>query len=251
MTVTNPRPTKDTAPGYYRSNQYISHQSAATSLFDRIYLIIRHFTLQWKYSLVKPYLTHNTLLDMGCGTGSFLQYCAKSGIHVSGIEPSSEARAQAGKIPVSDSIDNLPNQKFEVITLWHVLEHIYDLDQTLQKLKERLTDHGIIFIAVPNHESPDAAYYQSAWAAYDVPRHIWHFSKEHMTRLLEKNGLKLQKVIPMKLDAFYVSLLSEKYKANGKLSILNALRGLVKAYSSNRKARPNMNYSSLIFLAEK
>lgn len=253
MSLTNPRPTEDAAAGYYQSNQYISHQSGPRSLFDGIYLVIRRFSLRWKHSLVKPYLTHNTLMDVGCGTGTFLRQCAKSGIAVMGVEPSAEARAQAllHNIQVTDSLHSLPNQKFDVITLWHVLEHIYDLPRTLQYLREHLHDHGTIFIAVPNHESPDAAYYQSCWAAYDVPRHIWHFSQEHMRRLLENNGLKLLKVIPMKLDAYYVSLLSEKYKANGKLTLPGAVSGIVQGYTSNRNARSDSNYSSLIYLVQK
>lgn len=253
MSLTNPRPNQEAAASYYQSNQYISHQSVARSLFDRIYLIIRWFTLRWKHSLVKPFLTHNTLLDVGCGTGAFIQQCAKSGITVMGVEPSPEARAQAKhqNIQVLDSLHSLPSQKFDVITLWHVLEHIYDLPNTLRLLKEHLHDHGTIFIAVPNHESPDAAYYQSDWAAYDVPRHIWHFSKGNMKQLLENNGLKMQKVIPMKLDAYYVCLLSEKYRANGTLTMQGAMRGILQGYTSNRNARLNFNYSSLIYLVQK
>jgi 2-polyprenyl-3-methyl-5-hydroxy-6-metoxy-1,4-benzoquinol methylase len=253
MVLTNPRPAQDAAALYYQSNQYISHKSVATSLLDSIYLIIRQFTLRWKYSLVKPYFNHKTLLDIGCGTGSFLLQCAKAGITVMGVEPSSEARTQAlqHKIPVSDSLHSLPNQAVDVITLWHVLEHIYDLPRTLQLLKEHLNEHGTIFIAVPNHESADAAYYQANWAAYDVPRHVWHFSKEHMKQLLENNGLRLLKIIPMKLDAFYVCLLSEKYKTNGKLTLRGALSGIIQGYASNKKARKDMNYSSLIYIVQK
>jgi 2-polyprenyl-3-methyl-5-hydroxy-6-metoxy-1,4-benzoquinol methylase len=216
-------------------------------------LIVRRFSLQWKYNLIKPLLHQQGLLDVGCGTGSFLKHCQKAGVKVLGVEPSDEARAQAQlhNITVVDSLASLPHKQFDVITLWHVLEHIYDLPQTLSRLREVLDDHGTIFIAVPNWKSPDAGHYQSYWAGYDTPRHVWHFSRDNMIHLLENNGLKLRRVIPMKLDAYYVSLLSEKYKAGGKLTILNSLTGLFRGFQSNQRARHNQNHSSLIYLAQK
>ena len=253
MLLTNPRPTVSAAPTYYQSAEYISHKSSATGPINSIYLIMRWFTLRWKYSLVKPFLTRKTLLDFGCGTGAFLQHCQRAGVNVFGVEPSEEARALAetGGIKATATINEIPDHRCDVITMWHVLEHVYDLDATLKAIHGRLDDHGTIFIAVPNWQSHDAATYGSHWAAYDLPRHIWHFSKEHMTKLLEKSGFKLIRVLPMKLDAYYVSLLSEKYKANGKLGPSNALHGLITAYQSNRHAAAHMNYSSLIYIAQK
>lgn len=253
MVLTNPRPTPASAGDYYKSAQYISHQRASSGFFDSIYLIIRWFALRWKFNTVKPYLNHPSLLDIGCGTGAFLHSCAKKGVEVFGVEPNDDARkqAQVQNITVVDSISSLTNKKFSVITLWHVLEHIYDLQLTLTQLKSKLEDHGTIFIAVPNWQSPDAVHYKSFWAAYDTPRHAWHFSKPSMTRLLENNGFKLKHIIPMKMDAYYVSLLSEKYIAEGKFTIINTIKGLFHGYQSNRKARPTQNYSSLIYLAQK
>ena len=253
MLITNPRPTESAAAKYYESTQYISHQSTPTGLMDYIYLIVRWFTLRWKLSIIKPYLINSKLLDVGCGTGTFLRYCQQSGVETFGVEPSRAARAQAktNGIPVTDSINSMPPDKYDVITLWHVLEHIYDLHTTLTTLRDHLTDGGTIFIAIPNWQSYDAKYYKEQWAGYDVPRHVWHFGKESMTTLLEKSGYKLRGIIPMNLDAYYVCLLSEKYKTGGALSILGAARGIKKAYQSNGHAKLDMNYSSMIYIAQK
>ncbi len=251
MVMTNPRPDQHTADTYYQSKSYISHTSTATGLYDYIYLIIRQLTLRWKYSLIKHYVNAGQILDVGSGTGHFLSFCKKQGTEVCGVEPSPDARAKTSAIQVVESLEKLPDIKFNVITLWHVLEHIYDLQSTLEKLKALLNDHGIIFIAVPNWQSFDATHYKEKWAAYDVPRHVWHFSKDNMETLIKNSGLRLKKIIPMKLDSYYVSLLSEKNRANGQMSPSIALKGFMRGYQSNLKATTSMNYSSLIYLVQK
>ena len=251
MVLTNPRPNSKDASFYYKSTNYISHTSSAKGWLDHIYLIFRRLTLRWKHSLIKPYLQQNLLLDVGSGTGQFLAYCKEQGVNVYGVEPSESARSHSQGITITETIDALPDIKFDVITLWHVLEHVYELQSILSKLKARLSDNGIIFIAVPNWQSYDATHYKEMWAAYDVPRHIWHFSKESMNKLLANNGLKLKGIIPMKLDAYYVSLLSEKNIGHGKLSPTNVLRGVTQGFRSNLKGARNMNHSSLIYLAVK
>jgi 2-polyprenyl-3-methyl-5-hydroxy-6-metoxy-1,4-benzoquinol methylase len=253
MLVTNPRPHQLVAGRYYQSPDYISHRSNASGIFDYIYLIIRYFTLKWKYSLIKPYLREKTLLDVGCGTGDFLYQCQKRGLKVFGVEPAAFARARATSRNVTavESLETLPDQKFDVITLWHVLEHIYDLHNTLNTLKEKLANHGTIFIAVPNWQSFDASRYQNQWAGYDVPRHVWHFSKASMTQLLENTGLRVQKILPMKLDAYYVSLLSEKNSSGGKLSFMGIVCAVMAGYQSNAKASSDINHSSLIYIVQK
>lgn len=253
LCATSPRPTAGNAAAYYESTDYISHSSGAKSLMDRVYVLARRFTLAWKYSLVKSTANHRSLLDVGCGTGDFLAFAKAKGLTTFGTEPSAKARAVAQKkdVNVVDSIASLPTQTFDVITLWHVLEHIYDLHGTLDKLKERLNEHGTIFIAVPNYESPDAMHYKNLWAAYDVPRHVWHFSKNSMYSLLGNASLSVKKSVPMKLDAYYVSLLSEKYKADGKITLTGAIRGLYNGWKSNLRAKREKNYSSLIYVVTK
>jgi 2-polyprenyl-3-methyl-5-hydroxy-6-metoxy-1,4-benzoquinol methylase len=247
MAFTNPRPRETDASLYYESDKYISHTSAAKGILDYIYLAIRVFTLRWKYGLVKKHLKTNGLLDFGSGTGSFMNYCLSKGANAYGIEPSSKARASNTRI--HNSLNQLETTQFDVITLWHVIEHVYQLHETLEQLCQHLTKTGTIFIAVPNRESYDANYYKDKWAAYDVPRHIWHFSPTNMKTLLEQKGLKLQQVVPMKLDSFYVSLLSEKYSSDNNLSLSGLFNALRVALSSNAKAKKTGNYSSLIYVA--
>jgi hypothetical protein len=249
LLITSPRPTETNAGRYYQSSAYISHTGAATGLIDYIYLIVRRFTLNRKYRLVTNRNTHRKLLDYGSGTGAFLNYCIEKGIDAYGIEPSVIARDAHTK--VRESLDKLEVNEFDIITLWHVLEHVYTLDQTLDQLKQRLTKTGTIFIAVPNWQSSDAKHYGAEWAAYDVPRHIWHFSQASMKRLLTNKGLTLQAIIPMKLDSYYVSLLSEKNANGGNLSLLKIFHALKTALVSNVRAKKNLNYSSLIYVATK
>ncbi len=213
---------------------------------------MRRFSLRWKYGLIKPYLHSGPLLDYGAGTGHFLHEVKRNGHPVYGVEPSEDARKKIGKgISVVSGLHELPNQTFDVITLWHVLEHVYRLRETIQELKVRLADRGTIFIAVPNRASYDAQYYQSVWAAYDVPRHLWHFTKDHMAALVQKEGLTIKQVIPMKLDAYYVSLLSERYKSGGTMTPLGMIRAIWIGLKSNLKGKNQTNQSSLIFVVQK
>ncbi len=245
--ITTPRPDFPSSHRYYQSDQYISHTSKSKGLLDTIYLIIRRFTISWKYQWIKPYLKSSGVLDYGCGTGTFLEKVASHKHPVMGVEPSDEARRMVpATCSVVSALDQMnPQAKFDVITLWHVLEHIYLLEQTLQQLASRLTDGGVMFLAVPNHSSFDAEYYRNYWAAYDVPRHIWHFTPSSMATFLQHQGLRLIETLPMKMDAYYVSLLSERYKATG---LPGVIRALWVALRSNWKARTGANYSSLIFV---
>lgn len=250
--ITSPRPYEQEAARYYQSQSYISHASQSTGMFDSIYLAVRHLTTRWKYRMILPYLATRGLLDFGCGTGTFLQYVQNAGHPVQGMEPSSQARSVIpSSIPVAKSLETIPEKLFDVITLWHVLEHVYPLRETVRELIRRLAPGGAIFIAVPNHESQDAAHYQSHWAAYDVPRHIWHFNRKSMAEFLQQEGLTVKAILPMKLDAYYVSLLSERYTRSGSIGLSGALKALVLGFQSNTKARARGNYSSLIFVAQK
>ena len=189
--VTSPRPDEAMLPAYYQSAAYISHSNSSMGLMNHAYKIARTFTSKWKYKIVHQHCTQKpeSLLDFGCGTGSFLKHCKNKGLAVAGVEPSDVARRQAEQTtgePIASDIGQV-SRKFDAITLWHVLEHVYDLNATIQTLKSRLNNKGTMFIAVPNHRSFDANLYAKDWAAYDVPRHLWHFSKQTMERLLKKS----------------------------------------------------------------
>jgi 2-polyprenyl-3-methyl-5-hydroxy-6-metoxy-1,4-benzoquinol methylase len=256
LVVTSPRPSNDNLGKYYLSDDYISHTDKPASLIDRIYIFARSFALKWKIKLITRELQGNkNLLDYGCGTGNFLEAAHQSGWTITGIEPSPIARLAAQRntgSTIAESLNELKDKKFSTITLWHVLEHVPDLNETLLKLKSLLEENGTLFIAVPNHASHDAQRYKSIWAGYDVPRHLWHFTPDNMQKLVSKHGLKLKRTVPMKLDAYYVSMLSEKYKNNQKLGPIQMIHAFFAGWRSNARAYAGTgNFSSLIYILTK
>ncbi len=245
---TNPRPDINEISGYYQSEEYISHNENPSSFFDRIYALIRRKNISYKLNLISDFKKENaTLYDYGCGVGSFLSVAQKAGWLVNGYEPSEKAGAIAKGLGVEiKSLDELIEGKknFDVITLWHVLEHIHDLDGVVEKLKLILKQDGVLVIAVPIADSWDALKYKEAWAALDVPRHLYHFTISSIGQFFRKFGMQIVNIHPLKFDSYYISLLSEKE------SILKYFRALINGWISNRKARKTKNYSSLIFLIQ-
>jgi ubiquinone/menaquinone biosynthesis C-methylase UbiE len=252
--LTNPQPDEKELPRYYQSKAYISHSNKSLNLVDRLYKISRNFTLKWKYQLVRKHSLYEpmSVLDYGCGTGAFLQECQKHELQITGVEPSGVARSAAKQNTNTEIFETLTQvkQNVDILTLWHVLEHVADLHGTLEALKTRLNENGTMFIAVPNHQSPDAQQYREHWAGYDVPRHLWHFSRETMERLLTSHHLNLVNVVPMQLDAYYVSLLSEKYK-NDKVGASHMIKAVEQGWKSNQAAKKSREFSSLIYIARK
>lgn len=251
LIITTPIPSQ--LAKYYQSPEYISHTDSGTNLINQIYLTARKYTLQQKRRLIEEYSAKGTLLDIGCGTGNFLKVCQEKNWSVQGVEPSEHARSIAKKSlsNIEEKITDVTDKNINAITLWHVLEHIPDINNTIQQIKSLLNQNGTIFIAVPNYESYDSTVYKKHWAAYDVPRHLWHFNQKSMTYLTAKHSLRIIKTIPMKLDGFYVSLLSERYMNNGMLNIKGATRAFFNGIKSNAAARKNNNYSSLIYIIKK
>ena len=252
--MTNPRPEDSALHSYYESDAYISHSNKSLSLIDKIYKVSRNHTLKWKHNLIQKHSIQapESILDFGCGTGGFLEVCKKAGMNIAGVEPSPTARHKAIALTDSEIATDLGqlSDRYDVITLWHVLEHISDLHNTLDKLKGFLRETGTVFIAVPNFQCWDAAHYKQNWAAYDVPRHLWHFSRKTMEIILTSHNLKITGVLPMHLDAYYVSLLSEKYKT-GNNSLATMLKAFLSGWRSNREAKNSQEYSSLIYIARK
>ena len=251
LLVTSPRPNDLSLSKYYESEDYISHSDSNKSLFDRIYQIVRNYTLSQKIKLINSFDSQEKiLLDLGAGTGDFLLKCQKDGWKVEGVEPSMNARKLAEEktgTKLKTQISELGTQRYDVITMWHVLEHVPNLTEYVSQLEELLKPDGTIVVAVPNHKSFDASYYGNFWAAYDVPRHLWHFSQTAIRNLFARENMKVTQTPPMKFDAFYVSLLSEKYK-KGKMNVLKAFNiGL----RSNLQAKRTNEYSSLIYVIKK
>jgi len=252
--LTNPRPDGNSIGRYYQSEKYISHTGGGKVIIDKAYLLARRFTLRWKHELIIASKPTGSILDYGCGTGEFLHYMQERKWTVSGLEPTEVARQKASELlrqPISKSASEIGEQKFNVITLWHVLEHIHDLNETIRQLKKLLTEDGTLFIAVPNHESLDTKKYGAYWAAYDVPRHLWHFSKKTMKQLMSNHGLAVTDVQPMKLDAYYVSMLSESYKHPQQTRLVSLSKAFLVGSQSNLIGKSNANYSSLIYIVSK
>ncbi len=250
MLITSPKPKNEDLGKYYESENYISHTDSKTSIFDKIYQGVKTYTISKKVKLINGFvLSEKLILDIGCGTGDFLVSCQKKGWDISGIEPNRNAKKIAEKklnTTLRFNISEVENQTFDVITMWHVLEHVPNLTEYITQLKSLLKPNGTLLIAVPNYKSFDAKHYGKFWAAYDVPRHLWHFSKKSIRLLFEKEKMKVVKTLPMKFDSFYVSLLSEKYK--NKKS--NPLKAFFIGLQSNLQAKKTKEYSSLIYIVK-
>ncbi|HNS17101.1 MAG TPA: class I SAM-dependent methyltransferase [Bacteroidales bacterium] len=250
--ITDPRPTAEEIARYYQSRSYISHSASSKGLLNKLYLIARNYTLWKKYNLIRTQSRQSpgTILDIGCGSGDFLGYFQKRKWETLGIEPDEPTRQAAMRnyplhIGGSELFTQIPTRSHHVITLWHSLEHIAGLHETFAQVKRILRPDGVLFIAVPNYTSRDAAFYGPYWAAWDVPRHLVHFTPQTMDRLVRQYGLKIQCSLPMKLDAYYISMLSERYQ-HGRVNYLRAIRN---GWRSNRYARSHENtFSSLIYV---
>lgn len=244
-------PIPENLSEFYKSENYISHTDSSKSLFEKVYQKLKLYNIRYKFSKLDHKENGKKLLDIGCGTGDFIQFAQKKGLKIFGIEPNQKA-IEIAKNKIGregEFFDQLSDtdETFDSITLWHVLEHIPDLNRTLIEIKSKLKSEGELIIAVPNYKSFDAKFYQSFWAAYDVPRHLWHFSPEDFDRLMNHHGMKIVNKYPLLLDSFYVSLLSEKYKGNR----WGIFRAMLIGTISNFLGFWNGNYSSIIYKIKK
>ncbi len=247
---TTPQPSPEELARYYESEDYISHTDSQRNLFEKVYHLVRKFSLKKKLKLINSCSpTTKRLLDVGCGTGDFLQTAKQNLWNVSGIEPNKQAREIANNktnnsVFETNQLLKFKASSFDVITLWHVLEHLPDLEEQVSCFKKLLKPSGTLIIAVPNYKSYDAKHYKQFWAAYDVPRHLWHFNKASVSKLVSNQSMKVVKIKPMLFDAFYVSLLSEKYKS-GKM---NVVKGFWIGLISNLNFIFTKEASSLIYI---
>lgn len=247
---TTPQPEAESLPSFYKTADYISHTDSKRNWFEKLYHIVRNYALKQKLKLINDLFSNEKkLLDVGCGTGDFLKTAQNDNWEVSGIEPNETARKIAnqktkGVVFGPEKLQEYPESSFEIITLWHVLEHLPKLEDQLSLFKKLLKQNGTLIIAVPNYNSFDAKYYKNFWAAYDVPRHLWHFNQESIAKIFATINMKVVKTLPMKRDAYYVSLLSEKYKSG----FTNPLKAFFIGFRSNWKAKRTSEYSSLIYV---
>ena len=246
---TNPIPSESVIGNYYKSEEYVSHSSSNKGIINRVYSIVRNYTLKQKVKLISDYTNGRCLLDIGAGTGHFLNLAQSKGFQIQGLEPDVDARSFAKQnfdltLEPLDTLLNISTESKDIVTMWHVLEHVYHLKRDLNEIVRVLKTGGYLFVAVPNMDSWDAKFYNSYWAAFDVPRHLYHFQKNTIQMLLDSFGMKCTAILPMKFDSFYVSMLSEKYK-NG-----SVVSGIINGLKSNINAK-TYGYSSQIYVFKK
>ena len=247
---TNPRPKEADLGQYYKSEAYISHSNSNKGLFGFLYQTIRNYTLKQKYKKVSAISNGKHILDIGCATGQLLNEFNQHHWHCTGIEPDAEAREFATKeyglnVLETERMVDLEDQSFHIISMWHVLEHVANLKERMAQLKRLISPDGYLFIALPNIESWDAQHYQEYWAGLDVPRHLFHFSKDDVKLLFSQYDFEIVDIQGMKFDSYYVSLLSEKYKKNP----LYLFSAFFKGWYSNLKAnKKTANHSSLLYI---
>lgn len=253
LLFTNPRPAASEILKYYDSPKYISHTNSKRGLFASVYQAARKMALKQKLRWIDEFITSKpgTLLDYGSGTGEFLNYARSKGWSTTGIEIADKAKASSIKtydltVFSPEEITSVSKASQDVVTMWHVLEHLPDLHKTPGEIFSKLKPGGLCVIAVPNHESPDAKRYKEYWAAWDVPIHFYHFGKQNIKEFAEKHGLYLVAIKTMPFDAYYISLLSEEYKSGRK----NWAEALKNGFLSNLKGRKD-NSSSLTYILKK
>lgn len=252
LLYTMPRPNKEKIGEYYKSEEYYSHQENKKGFIPKLYEKVKKVNLKHKYELATKGLTTGKLLDIGCGVGDFLHSAEAHGWQCIGVEPSEEAKAIASQRTTANILssieqESLPDESFDVITMWHVLEHVDDLRWQVAQLQRLIKPNGRIVIALPNYKSYDGQYYKEHWAAYDVPRHLNHFNRTTISKILKTNDLKLVTTDKLKWDAYYISYMSEQYKIHK----LPLVRGVYRGWLSNMKARRSGEWSSVVYIFEK
>ncbi len=243
---------------YYQSKDYISHSNTKKGIINKLYHFVRSYTQVEKRKFIQKISKkkNGTLLDVGAGTGTFCNTMKKAGWDVTGLEPDETARQNALSnyqlsLQQLNVLHNLPNDAYDIITMWHVLEHVHDIHGYLQTFSKILKKDGVLLIAVPNYTSKDAAWYQSFWAAYDVPRHLYHFSPLSVKQLMKSHGFTVVDTEPMWFDSYYVSMLSEQYKYGSK-NIFRLLKAAINGFLSNLPVYFNKEKcSSVIYVIKK
>lgn len=248
MRFTNPIPEETKIGAYYQSEDYVSHSDTKKGIVNWLYHKVRTYSIKRKFKLVSKHASQNSLLDIGSGAGTFLGYVKGQNWSCCGLEPDEVARTYSiEKYGISvkpiDEVYDMRANSYNIITMWHVLEHVHKLNRFLEKVNTVLQPNGTFFVAVPNCSSYDAKKYKANWAAYDVPRHLYHFRPKQMERLMDKHGFVVTEILPMKFDSYYVSMLSEKIQ--GRFSLLGFWSGWMSNLKANRK---NLAYSSLIYV---
>ncbi len=252
LSFTNPRPENERLGKYYESRDYLSHDTKNSGAIGKLYQFLRKINIKQKYKIVSGLTGIGEILDIGCGTGELLSYFQEHKWECLGIEPNVSARDFARthyhlKVVEEPELQKLSAASYDIISMWHVLEHVPDVNARIVEIKRILKKEGFLIIALPNITSWDAVLYRDYWAGLDVPRHLYHFSPQAFRNLAKQHDLKIINILPLKLDAFYVSLLSERYMKTG----FPLFRAFLSGIRSNQIAEKTGNYSSLIYILKK
>ncbi len=252
LLFTNPIPKGQNLGKYYESPDYLSHDTSSSGVIGKLYQFLRKVNIARKYKIVTNLKNSGNILDIGCGTGELLNYFQNQNWSCLGIEPNEPARKFAKahynlRVEEEQSLETIPSQSFDIISMWHVLEHVPDVNERIIQVKRILKNNGHLIIALPNPISRDADYYKTYWAGLDVPRHLYHFSPQAFENLANRHNLEIIHTLPLKMDAYYVSLLSERYMKN----TMPVFRALLNGTKSNLSAKKTGNYSSLIYVLNK
>lgn len=250
LRFTEPKPPVDKLPDYYASEKYISHSDGRGGGFLKVYQLIQRFNLKMKLrGIYANGAKKGVLLDIGCGNGAALKFFTRMGWKGVGVEPASGARRlsilSGLEVYGENFLSEATGSSFDLITMWHVLEHVYDVPERLLQVKRLVKDDGLVVVAVPNPDSYDAIHYGPYWAAWDVPRHLYHFSKKSFELLITKAGFEIADIQPMWFDSYYVALKSEKYKKSGWFGFFIAL--WIGFWSNLISGRNKQGTSSLIY----
>lgn len=250
LRITEPKPPVDKLTDYYAPEKYISHNDGKGGLFLSVYQFIQRYNLKLKLRGISTYRAQKgTLLDIGCGNGAALSFFIRHGWHGIGVEPAPVARRlsilSGLEVYGEEFLSEATDSSFDLITMWHVLEHVYDVPERLRQVLRLVKSNGLVVVAVPNPDSYDAKHYGPYWAAWDVPRHLYHFSKKSFELLVTKTGFEIAAIQPMWFDSYYVALTSEKYKNSGYFGIIVAL--WIGFWSNLISGRNKQGTSSLIY----
>jgi len=234
----NPRPSEKELKKYYHTDDYLPHSKGKGVLF-LLYRIVQKISFYNKFLLLRNLKEKITHLDYGGGDGRFSNYVnSKENATSSFYDPYYKNSLNA----------DFKKKEYNIITLWHVLEHAYDLDILFENIEKSLENRGKLVVAVPNFDSLERNIYKENWAAYDLPRHLYHFNNISLEKLLRSKGYKIIDKKRMLFDTFYISILSSM-----KISNISVIKSLFVALFISIKViikGPEFS-SSLLYVCEK
>jgi 2-polyprenyl-3-methyl-5-hydroxy-6-metoxy-1,4-benzoquinol methylase len=247
-------PVEQNIGPYYNSEEYVEHSDTKSGVIYTVYHYARNLMLRFKLNKIKSMTSGKKLLDVGSGSGYFINHMKQNGYEVTGVEISDKAVELCNSkfgIKANSPADFLAeklDKDFDIISLWHVFEHVYTFNEYFDLFAKSLKKDGTLILALPNSNSADAQIYKDHWAAYDTPRHLWHFTPATLSRFAEARGFEVVKKYRLPLDPFFNAMVSASYKKGFKFLPISVLKGL---YSLIISLFNKDKSSSLIYFLKK